>query len=199
MIFLVVLALATAVAALVLWPSSGRRSARRAARLGMATAMVFAGVAHVVMPAPFVQHLPPWVPAAEALVFVTGAVEIALGAALLLRQPWRRRAGLALAAYLVAVFPANVYVAVAGIDVEGQPGGWYPWLRLPFQVLFVAWALWSTEWDLRRLRAAVSGLVGRTPRSEEVAPVAPGQRGRGSVRPAGSRGCSTAVAEDRVE
>jgi uncharacterized membrane protein len=138
----------------------------------MATAMVFAGVAHWLMPTPFVQHLPPWVPAAEALVLVTGVVEIGLGVALLLRQPWRRRAGLALAAYLVAVFPANVYVAVAGIDVEGQPGGWYPWLRLPFQVLFVAWALWSTEWDLRRLRAAVSGLVGRTPRSEEVAPVA---------------------------
>jgi uncharacterized membrane protein len=86
--------------------------------------------------------------------------------------PWRRRAGLALAAYLVAVFPANVYVAVAGIDVEGQPGGWYPWLRLPFQVLFVAWALWSTEWDLRQLRAAANRLVGRTPRAEEVAPVA---------------------------
>jgi hypothetical protein len=64
-----------------------------------------------------------------------------------------------------------VYVAVAGIDVEGQPGGWYPWLRLPFQVLFVAWALWSTEWDLRQVRAAVNRLVGRTPRAEEVAPV----------------------------
>ncbi|HST96252.1 MAG TPA: hypothetical protein VLJ85_01325 [Geodermatophilus sp.] len=172
MIFLVVLALATVVAALVLWPSSGRRSARRAARLGMATAMVFAGVAHWLIPTPFVQHLPPWVPAAEVLVLVTGVVEIGLGAALLLRQPWRRGAGLALAAYLVAVFPANVYVAVAGIDVEGQPGGWYPWLRLPFQVLFVAWALWCTGWDLRRLRAAVSRLVGRTPRAEEAAPVA---------------------------
>lgn len=166
MIFLVVLALATAVAALVLWPSSGRRSARRAARLGMATAMVFAGVAHWVMPAPFVQHLPPWVPAAEVLVLATGVIEIGLGAALLLRRPWRRRAGLALAAYLVAVFPANVYVAVAGIEVDGQPGGWYPWLRLPLQVLFVAWALWCTEWDLRQLRAAAARLVGRGPRAD---------------------------------
>ena len=170
MIFLVVLALATLVAALVLWPSSGRRSARRAARLGMATAMVFAGVAHWLMPTPFVQHLPPWVPAAEALVLATGVVEIGLGGALLCRQPWRRRAGLALAAYLVAVFPANVYVAVAGIEVEGQPGGWYPWFRLPFQVLFVAWALWCTEWDLRQLRAAAAGLVGRGPRADEGSP-----------------------------
>jgi uncharacterized membrane protein len=103
---------------------------------------------------------------------VTGVVEIGLCAALLLRQPWRRRAGLALAAYLVAVFPANVYVAVAGIEVEGQPGGLYPWLRLPFQALFVAWALWSTEWDLQQLRAAANRLVGRAPRAEQVSPVA---------------------------
>ncbi len=166
MIFLVVLALATLVAALVLWPSSGRRSVRRAARLGMAAAMVVAGVAHWLMPAPFVQHLPPWVPAAEVLVLATGVIEIGLGAALLLRRPWRRRAGLALAAYLVSVFPANVYVAVAGIEVDGQPGGWYPWLRLPFQVLFVAWALWCTEWDRRQLRAAAARLVGRGPRAD---------------------------------
>ena len=171
MIFLVVLALATVVAALVLWPSSGRRAVRRAARVGMAAAMVVAGLAHLMMPTPFVQHLPPWVPAAEALVLITGVIEIGLGAALLLRQPWRRRAGLALAAYLVAVFPANVYVAVAGVDVDGQPGGWYPWLRLPFQVLFVAWALWSTEWDRRQLRTAAARLVGRAPRAEEVSPV----------------------------
>ena len=175
MIFLVVLALATLLAAAVLW-MSGQRSARRAALLGMATAMVFAGAAHWLMPTPFVQHLPPWVPAAKALVLVTGVIEVGLGAALLLRQPWRRRAGLALAAYLVAVFPANVYVAVADVAVDGQPGGWYPWLRLPFQVLFIAWALWSTGWDLQQLRAAAARLVGRAPRAEDVPPVVTGPR-----------------------
>ena len=173
MIFLVVLVVATLLAAVVLW-ASGRRSARRAALLGMAVAMVFAGVAHWLMPTPFVQHLPPWVPAAKALVLVTGVIEVGLGAALLLRQPWRRRAGLALAAYFVAVFPANVYVAVADVAVDGQPGGWYAWLRLPFQVLFIAWALWSTGWDLRQLRAAAARLVGRTPRAEDVPPVVTG-------------------------
>jgi uncharacterized membrane protein len=105
------------------------------------------------MPTPFVQHLPSWVPAAETLILITGGIEVALGAALLTRQPWRRFVGLALAAYLVAVFPSNVYVAIAAVDVEGQPGGWYPWVRLPFQILFVAWALWSTEWRLRQLRS----------------------------------------------
>jgi uncharacterized membrane protein len=59
----------------------------------------------------------------------------------------------ALAAYLVAVFPSNVYVAIAAVEVDGQPGGWYPWFRLPLQVLFVAWALWSTGWHRRQLRS----------------------------------------------
>lgn len=158
MIFLAVLALATVVAAAVL-----RGSARDAARFGMAAAMIVAGVAHWLQPTPFLQHLPPWVPWAEALILLTGFVEVALGAAQLLRPPARRWAGLVLAAYLVTVFPANVYVAVAGVDVDGQPGGWYLWLRLPLQVLFVGWAVWST-------------------RPERVSPVGSGRpRSRGAV------------------
>jgi uncharacterized membrane protein len=155
MIFLVALVLATLIAA-ALPARFGARSPQRAARFGMAAAMVFAGAAHWFMPEPFVQHLPSWVPAAEILILVSGGIEIVLGGALLARQPWRRFAGLALAAYLVAVFPANVYVAVAAVDVDGQPGGWYPWIRLPFQVLFVAWALWSTGWHMRQLRSVRS-------------------------------------------
>lgn len=61
--------------------------------------------------------------------------------------------GRALALYLVAVWPANVYVAAAGVDVEGQPGGAYPWIRVPLQVLFIAWALWSSH-DTRPQRVA---------------------------------------------
>lgn len=114
-------------------------------RLALGVAMAVAGVAHLVDPLPFVQHLPPWVPNRELLVAASGVAEIALGAGLLLRPPWRGWVGLALAAYLVAVFPANVYVAVSGVDVSGQPGGVYPWLRLPFQALFVWLAAWSTR------------------------------------------------------
>lgn len=114
-------------------------------RFALAAAMAIAGLTHLLDPTPFIQHLPDWVPGREALVFLTGLVEIALAAALLIPPPHRRLAGLALAAYLVAVFPANVYVAVAGIDVEGQPDGLYAWLRLPLQVLFVWLAVWTTR------------------------------------------------------
>jgi hypothetical protein len=58
---------------------------------------------------------------------------------------WRALVGLALAAHLVSVFPSNVYVDAAGVEVEGQPGGLYPWLRLPFQALFIWLALWTTS------------------------------------------------------
>lgn len=114
-------------------------------RLALAGAMVIAGVMHLVQPDPFVQHLPTWVPERELLVAVSGLVEIGLGLAIAFPHAHRELAGVLLGLFLVAVFPANVYVAVAGIDVEGQPGGLYPWLRLGFQPLFVWLAVWSTR------------------------------------------------------
>lgn len=163
MLFAVVLVAAT----VATW-AVGRRSApttRDHARRGLAAAMVVAGVAHLVSPEPFVQHLPGWVPAREAIVFLSGLVEIALGIALLAWRARRVVVGRSVALYLVAVWPANVYVAVAGVEVDGQPGGAYPWIRLPFQVLFVAWALWSTS-------------TGAAPRRRRGAP--------GAVAPAGT-------------
>lgn len=144
MLFLILLCGSTALAGATM---AVRRAfqPRAAARLGMSLAMVLAGLSHLVMPTPFVQHMPEWVPVREMLVAVTGVLEAGLGAALLLRSRARALAGLALGGYFVAVFPANLYVAVAGVEVDGQPGGWYPWFRLPFQALFIVWALWSTR------------------------------------------------------
>jgi uncharacterized membrane protein len=65
-----------------------------------------------------------------------------------------------MAAYLLAVWPANIYVAVAGVDVEGQPGGAYAWIRIPFQVLFIAWVLWSTRDDRRAVAGAAPTAAG---------------------------------------
>jgi uncharacterized membrane protein len=168
MIFFAVLAVATSIVT-GRQLATGRSQPRDAARIGMAIAMVVAGVTHWLNPTPFVQHLPPWVPLAEPLIYTTGVIEIGLGAALCLRQPWRHRAGWALAAYLVAVFPSNVYVAVANVDVDGQPGGWYPWARLPLQVLFVAWALWSTRDEGPFGRARPAHTSHRTHRSHAIA------------------------------
>jgi uncharacterized membrane protein len=112
--------------------------------------MIVAGVSHFVRAEPFVQHLPDWVPSREALVVITGAVEIAFGAALFVWRRHRPTVGRLLAAYLVGVLPANVYVAANDIDVDGQAGGAMAWIRLPLQALFIAWALVSTSTDRDR-------------------------------------------------
>ena len=109
----------------------------------MALAFVIAGASHLLMPTPFVQHLPTWVPERHALIYLTGLFEMAGGIALLGARQWRRHVALVLALYLVLVFPSNVYVAVADVAVDGQPGGWYPWARLPFQAVFIWWLVWS--------------------------------------------------------
>lgn len=142
MIFLAVLAAATAATAVL---SRGRRDLRSVARLGLGTALMAAGASHFLNPTPFEQHLPSWVPLAGLLVDLSGAAEVLLGVALIIRWPSGVAIGRTVAAFFVAVFPANVYVAVADIEVDGQPGGPYPWIRLPFQFLFIAWALWSTR------------------------------------------------------
>ena len=116
--------------------------------------MAFAGILHLAQPDPFTQHLPDWVPAAGALVAVTGLIEIAIGVALVSRRLPRETVGRLTAAYLLAVFPANVYVAVADVEVDGQPGGVFQWIRLPLQAVFIAWALWSTRPEAAAERAA---------------------------------------------
>jgi len=152
---LVVLAATYVVARLLPSRSHGRRPPPDAARVAMATTMAFTGVSHVVNPQPFVQHLPDVVPAREEVIFVTGLLEMLFGVGLAAPSRRRREVALALAAYLIAVFPANVYVAATGKRIEGLPGASHPWLRLPLQGVYVAWAFWAVpgSWELARTRA----------------------------------------------
>jgi uncharacterized membrane protein len=141
MLFLIVLVVAYA----VIWPFTRQSlTVRSRSRLALAAGMAVAGVMHLVAPLPFVQHLPPEIPMRDAIVYISGLIEIAIGVALVGPARFRPYVGAALGAYLVAVFPGNLYVAVAGVAVDGQPGGIYPWLRLPLQALFIWMALWST-------------------------------------------------------
>jgi uncharacterized membrane protein len=142
MLFLIVLFASYA----VIWPLTRSSTTRRARwRIALGAGMVVAGAAHLAMPLPFIQHLPEIVPMREAIVFGSGVVEIVLGLALAGPARWRPTVGLVLAAYLVAVFPGNLYVAFSGVAVEGQPGGIYAWLRLPLQGFFIWLAVWSTD------------------------------------------------------
>ena len=124
-------------------------------RLAMALALLFAGTDHWVNPQRYLGMLPAWVPLPLETVLFTGAAEIA-GAVGLLLPRLRRIAGLTLAAYFVAVFPANLHNALNGLAVDGLPqAAWYYWVRLPFQPLAIWWALYAAQiivwpWKNRR-------------------------------------------------
>ena len=125
------------------------------ARALLAVFMGIAGVAHLVNTSEFYGQLPSWVPARDAVIIVSGVVELGFAVALLL-APRRVRPliGLALAAFFVAVFPCNVYQWLAGTDAFGLDTDRARLLRLPFQPVLVVWALWCTGvwgwWQDRR-------------------------------------------------
>jgi uncharacterized membrane protein len=126
------------------------RVIKRVLRWVLAGLMISAGVLHFTAERFFSQIVPPFLPAARLLVWVSGVFEIALGLMLLVPRA-RRIAGLGLVALYVAVFPANIYMAVANVQLQGMPS-WYQqpsplalWLRLPLQIVLVVWALWVSK------------------------------------------------------
>ncbi|MCC5968672.1 MAG: hypothetical protein JJU15_01850 [Pararhodobacter sp.] len=110
-------------------------------RHGLAIGLLVVGLDHLVTPERYLAMIEGFLPAPQFIVALTGLCEIA-GAIGLLFPATRRIAGLALAAYFVAVFPANIANAIGGLNVAGLPQSpWYFWVRLAFQPLFVWWAL----------------------------------------------------------
>jgi uncharacterized membrane protein len=100
---------------------------------------IFAGTMHFVIPEAYRRIMPPYVPAPEAMVAASGVAEIAGGAAMM-HPRTRRLGGLWLIATLIAVFPANVHMALHPKEFPGIPGGAASlWARLPFQAVFIAW------------------------------------------------------------
>jgi uncharacterized membrane protein len=107
-------------------------------RYALVVLFVGAGVWHLVHPLTYLRIMPPWLPAHLLLVYVSGVFEI--GLALLLLPPRTRRvAGYCLVALLVAVFPANLYMAQ--IHEQLQVPGWVAWGRLPLQAVLIWWVL----------------------------------------------------------
>jgi uncharacterized membrane protein len=99
---------------------------------------VFAGVMHFVIPKTYEAIVPPYLPRPRELVLASGVAEIAGGAGLMVPAA-RRPAGWWLLATLVAVFPANLHMAVHHEEFP-VPGGRTALLaRLPFQLVFMAW------------------------------------------------------------
>jgi uncharacterized membrane protein len=92
-------------------------------RIGLVFAAIFyvvAGTLHFIKPDAYLRIIPPYVPWHVAMVSVSGGFEILGGLGLLVPQ-MRRAAAWGLVTLLVAVFPANVYMATNPIDVTQNP------------------------------------------------------------------------------
>ena len=113
--------------------------------LGLSFAL--AGLYHFINPAFYLRMMPPYLPWHHFLVYLSGFFEAALGLLLLVPR-YTRLAAWGLIALLIAVFPANVFMALNPQLFPGIPP-FVLWLRLPLQAVFIAWAYLFTGRGLR--------------------------------------------------
>lgn len=126
----------------------------------LGVSLLFAGTAHLTFArAEFLGQVPKWVPLdGDLVVVLSGVVELALGAALVMLSKHRALVGGVVAAFFVAIFPGNLSQYVNRIDAFGLDTDTARFVRLFFQPVLVAWALWSTgAWQaFQQRRSAVA-------------------------------------------
>ena len=101
---------------------------------------ILAGLMHFLIPRQYEAIVPDYLPAARRLVQASGIAEIAGGAGVL-HPRTRRLASRWSVATLIAVFPANVHMALHPERYRVPGGRVALWIRLPVQALFILWAL----------------------------------------------------------
>jgi uncharacterized membrane protein len=128
-------------------PTTALTVVRTGAKVLLGSALLFAGVSHLTRAREeFQAQVPEWVPLdKDTVVLASGAVEIALGASLVLARRRAPLVGAAAAAFFTAIFPGNVSqwrtrTSAFGLDTDRKRA-----VRLVFQPVLVAWALWSTR------------------------------------------------------
>ena len=113
---------------------------RKYAFWGLGCAFVFFAIGHFVKTQGMVEMLPAWVPARVMLIYVTGVLELLIGATLFMPS-YQVPAARAATAVLVLFFPANIYAALNATGLGGhQWGPVYLLIRAPLQLLLIAWA-----------------------------------------------------------
>lgn len=109
-------------------------------RIILAVLFILAGTLHLIAPQLYLKIVPPYLPAHLPIVYISGAAEILGGIGLWLPAT-RQAAAWGLVALLIAVLPANIYMATAHLAVPGVMGqSWAQWLRIPLQLPLIYWA-----------------------------------------------------------
>jgi uncharacterized membrane protein len=108
----------------------------------LALFFLFAGISHFTEIDNFAAIVPPALPFKHLIVQVTGLMELTFVVGLIVPK-WRRMTGWVLSVYLLAVLPANIYMAIAGIplgDMAASPAAL--WFRVFLQFPLIALILW---------------------------------------------------------
>ncbi|NJL86594.1 MAG: DoxX family membrane protein [Leptolyngbyaceae cyanobacterium SM1_1_3] len=128
---------------------------REISRVVLAVCMIVAGALHFLASEPFVKIVPDILPYPLALVYISGVIEIGLAIALLIPM-LSQLAAWGLIALFIAVYPANINMALNHIHLDGVPdGNWFHAIRLPFQFVLIAWAYWYTRPDSLEIQASI--------------------------------------------
>jgi uncharacterized membrane protein len=98
---------------------------------------IVAGLNHFISPKTYLAIMPPYIPAHEQMVMLSGVAEVVLGVGLLFPAT-RPLAAWGLVLLLIAVFPANVYMVTSN-RFRRFPA-WLRWARLPLQGILIWWA-----------------------------------------------------------
>ena len=109
---------------------------------------ILAGVNHFINAQFYMPMMPPYLPWPAGLVFLSGVAEVVVGVGVLISS-LRRAAAWVTILLLIAIFPANIHIALNNIPVFGaqQGAGIWNWVRLPLQGVLILWAWWYTQPD----------------------------------------------------
>ncbi|RZP25703.1 MAG: hypothetical protein EVA20_05445, partial [Acidimicrobiales bacterium] len=104
------------------------------ARLALGVVLVGAGISHFTDAESFLSQVPSWLPAADAVVAISGIIEVVLGVALVAApRRFRPLLGWVVAAFFVAIFPGNISQFVSGTPGFGLDSDAARFIRLLFQ------------------------------------------------------------------
>ncbi|HYL97934.1 MAG TPA: DoxX family protein [Blastocatellia bacterium] len=114
---------------------------------------IAAGLNHFIHTDFYMNIMPPYLPAHLFLVYLSGVCEAVLGLMVFVPK-FTALAGWGLVALLIAVFPANIHMALHP-QLYPNISPLALWIRLPLQAVLAAWAIWAT----RPGRSTVLGVV----------------------------------------
>lgn len=113
-------------------------------RYVLAGILLVAGIGHFRNTAEFTAQVPPWMPATELVIYVSGVVEILLALALVALPRYRVLVGWIISGFFIVIFPGNISQFLTQTDAFGLDSDAARFIRLLFQPLLVVLTLWST-------------------------------------------------------